>query len=49
MEKKANAPVIVCPECDNFYEIDINSKDTPCSHQRKFLEEIKADPRFKEW
>jgi rubrerythrin len=47
MEQKKNAPIFVCPECGNIFEI--SSKDKPCPHQKKFIKEIKSDPRFKEW
>jgi len=42
-----HSPVIVCPECGNIFEL--SAKDTPCPHQKKFINEIKSDPRFKEW
>jgi hypothetical protein len=49
MKEEKNSPVIVCPECGNIFEVDKDSRDTPCPHQKKFLDEIKSDPRFKEW
>jgi hypothetical protein len=48
-DQKKNSPVIVCPECGNYFKLDKNSKNKPCSHQKKFINEIKSDPRFKEW
>lgn len=47
MGKDKNYPVLVCPDCGNIFEI--KSKDKPCPHQKKFINEIKSDPRFKEW
>jgi hypothetical protein len=39
--------IIVCSDCGAAWRI--GKEEPPCEHLKEFVEEIRSDPKFKEW
>jgi len=39
--------VIICSNCGAAWRI--GKEEPPCEHLKEFVEEIRSDPKFKEW